>query len=154
MVIGNFGLSLNQEKLQMALWCIVSGPLFVSADVRRMRKESRDILLNKLALSINQDPLGKMGFRIASDGQLKVWRKEISPLGSYALAITYENIAGGPKKVSYKLSDLGFTWNARWNFTEVFEGKTFGYGIYKPWYTLNAEVNPTGVLFLHAKVLP
>ncbi|CAD5112881.1 DgyrCDS2092 [Dimorphilus gyrociliatus] len=154
LVIGNFGLSFNQEKLQMALWCIVSAPLYISADVRQMNKASRDILLNKLAISINQDPLGKMGYQIRVDGQVRVWRKEISPVGSYALAITYENIAGGPKRISYKLSDLGFVWRARWNFTEVFEGKSFGYGIYKPWYTLNGEVNPTGVLFLHAQVLP
>ena len=50
--------------MQMALWCIMSAPLFVSADVRRMRPESQAILLNPLAIAINQDPLGIMGVQI------------------------------------------------------------------------------------------
>ena len=50
--------------MQMALWSIMSAPLFVSADVRRMRPESQAILLSRRAIAINQDPLGIMGVQV------------------------------------------------------------------------------------------
>lgn len=85
-------------------------------------------------------------------GQVKVWRKPILPRGSFALVLLYENISGGPSRVSIKLQDLHIEPAAAWNLTEVFDG-TF-MGTYKPWYTLNTEVNPTGVKFIHALALP
>ncbi len=48
--------------------------------------------------------------------------------------------------------DVGFTTAAAYNFTEVFSGKHMGF--YKPWYTLDCEVPPTGVIFIHALALP
>ena len=41
---------------------------------------------------------------------------------------------------------------AAYNFTNVFTGEFMG--TYKPWYTFNTEVNPTGVKFIHALALP
>ena len=81
-----------------------------------------------------------------------MWKKAIMPKGSFGLVLMYENISGGPSKVSMKLQDVGFVTAAAYNFTDVFDG-TF-MGIYKPWYTLNIEVNPTGVKFIHALALP
>ena len=82
---------------------------------------------------------------------MRVWLKPISPAGSFALALLYENISGGPSKVSLKLQDLGFTTAAAYNFTDVITGQHVG--VYKPWYTFNTEVNPTGVKFIHALAL-
>ena len=84
--------------------------------------------------------------------QIRIWRKPILPKGSFALALMYENISGGPHKVSVKLQDIGFTTAAAYNFTEVFTGEHMG--VYKPWYTLDCEVEPTGVAFIHALALP
>ena len=64
LVIGNFGLSYDQEQVQMALWAIMASPLFMSNDLRHMRDESKAILQNKMAIAVNQDPLGKQGQRI------------------------------------------------------------------------------------------
>lgn len=152
LLVGDFGLSTDQQKMQMALWCIMSAPLFVSADVRRMRPESQAILLNPRAIAINQDPLGIMGVQIVVKGQVKIWKKAITPKGSFALVLVYTNISGGPSRVSVLLSDIGFTTAAAYNFTDVFEGTHIG--VYKPWHTFNCEVDPTGVLFIQAAALP
>ncbi len=48
----------------MALWSLMASPLLVSADLRHISRESRSILLNQLALKINQDPLGALGTQI------------------------------------------------------------------------------------------
>ena len=63
-VIGNFGLSHDQERVQMALYAILASPIMVSADFRRMRESSKAILLNKGVIAINQDVLGIQGRRI------------------------------------------------------------------------------------------
>ena len=48
----------------MSLWSIMAAPLFVSTDVRTVRHDSEEILLNSLVLSVNQDQLGKLGLEI------------------------------------------------------------------------------------------
>ena len=42
----------------------MAAPLFVSADLRILSRDSQETLLNSLALSINQDQLGKLGLEI------------------------------------------------------------------------------------------
>ena len=65
MVIGNYGLSYDQERSQMALWSIWAAPLIMSVDLRTIRPQSRALLLNRSAISINQDPLGIQGMLVA-----------------------------------------------------------------------------------------
>lgn len=48
LLIGNFGLSLEQSKVQMAIWAILAAPLLMSNDLDTVKPEFRDILLNKL----------------------------------------------------------------------------------------------------------
>ena len=65
LVIGNFGLSWEQQRMQMALWSIMASPLIMSVDLRDIRAESRELLQNKNAIAINQDRMGKQGRCIA-----------------------------------------------------------------------------------------
>lgn len=48
----------------MALWAIMAAPLFMSNDLRAISSEARSILQNKIAIGINQDPLGFQGRRL------------------------------------------------------------------------------------------
>lgn len=50
LLIGNFGLSLEQSKVQMAIWAILAAPLIMSNDLDRMRPELGEILLNRFML--------------------------------------------------------------------------------------------------------
>ena len=45
----------------MAIWAIVAAPLLASLDLRAVRPESKSLLQNKGAITINQDPLGIQG---------------------------------------------------------------------------------------------
>jgi hypothetical protein len=144
LVIGDYGLSTNQQQIQMSLWSMMSAPLFVSADLRAIGSESVHILFNRIALSIDQDNLGILGLETRLMGDVHIWQKPIEPSGSYAIAFIYTNIAGGPTRVSVLLSDIGLTTAARFLVTEAFTQRS--YGILKPWYTLNCEINPNGAL--------
>lgn len=64
LIVGDFGLSAEQSRTQMALWAIMAAPLYMSNDLRTISAEARAILQNKVAIAINQDPLGIQGRRI------------------------------------------------------------------------------------------
>lgn len=67
MIIGNYGLSVDQAQVQMGMWCLMSAPLIMSNDLRKMRPEFAEILLNRDAIKINQDPLGVQVNTIVKD---------------------------------------------------------------------------------------
>uniref|UniRef100_A0A3Q3EEL6 Alpha-galactosidase n=1 Tax=Labrus bergylta TaxID=56723 RepID=A0A3Q3EEL6_9LABR len=64
LIIGNFGLSVDQARSQMALWAVMASPLIMSNDLRNLDPNMRAILQNKVAISINQDPMGVQGRRL------------------------------------------------------------------------------------------
>lgn len=45
----------------MAIWSIMAAPLLMSVDLRTIKAEYKEILLNTDAIAINQDSLGIMG---------------------------------------------------------------------------------------------
>ena len=64
LLIGNFGLSYEQSRSQMALWAIMASPLLMSVDLRTIRPEMKAILQNRDVIADNQDPLGVQGKRV------------------------------------------------------------------------------------------
>ena len=64
LVIGGYGLSYEQQKVQMGMWAIWASPLLMSNDLRDIAPESAAILKNKYVIAINQDPLGIQGKRM------------------------------------------------------------------------------------------
>lgn len=72
LLIGNFGLSIDQSELQMALWAVLAAPLLMSVDLKNIRPEFEEILLNKRIIEVNQDALGIQGLRVAQDKNIEV----------------------------------------------------------------------------------
>jgi len=64
LIIGNFGLSYDQSKVQLAIWAILAAPLLMSAELRDVKPEFKAILQNKAILAVNQDELGIQGRRV------------------------------------------------------------------------------------------
>lgn len=87
LIIGNFGLSLDQSRTQMALWAIMAAPLIMSNDLRNLDNGARAILQNKAIISINKDPLGIQGRRLLKEkSHIEVyWR----PLVKSASALVF-----------------------------------------------------------------
>lgn len=71
LLVGDYGLSYYQQKAQFAMWAMLASPLFMSVDLRTIRPEFRDILLNRGVISINQDPLGIQGYRLYEVSMVK-----------------------------------------------------------------------------------
>ncbi|KAM3963173.1 alpha-N-acetylgalactosaminidase-like [Aphomia sociella] len=111
LIIGNFGLSVDQARVQMALWSILAAPLFMSVDLATIRPEFKEILLNKDIIAIDQDKLGKQGWRvwksIDSDARkgLEVWKRDLSD-GSHALAFVNQREDGVPYVATFTYAEM------------------------------------------------
>ena len=56
----------DEERTQMGLWSMFASTLLMSVDLRIVNARSKALLLNKGAISVNQDPLGIPGRRVVS----------------------------------------------------------------------------------------
>jgi len=80
LVVGNPGLSLSEQKAQFALYAVFASPLMISADLLRMPKESKRILLNREVVSVNQDRLGRQGWCVEGcSSSNRVYVRELTP---------------------------------------------------------------------------
>lgn len=71
LLIGNYGLSVDQAKAQMAIWAILAAPLLISTDLQAIEPQFKEILLNKKIIAVNQDRLGIQGRRIFKVGWVR-----------------------------------------------------------------------------------
>lgn len=114
---GEQGLSLEEQKAHFGLWCIMSSPLFLGNDPRNMTKDEKNIILNKLAISINQDPT-EQGKRVKKDGNIEVWVKNLVN-GQKAVLILNRN---SNKSIKYNLNLQDLAIDGEVVITEVYSG--------------------------------
>jgi alpha-galactosidase len=104
--VGNGGMTDDEYKTHMSLWCILASPLLAGNDIRDMKPNVAEILMNKEVIAVDQDKLGKQGVRVAKEGTTEVWSKPLAD-GSHAIALF--NRGGDTATVTAKWSDLGIT---------------------------------------------
>src|SRR5205807_10208467 len=96
----------DEYKTHMSLWCIQAAALLAGNDVRDMKQDIKDILMNKEVIAVDQDKLGKQGTRVAKNGDVEVWSK---PLADGGHAVGLFNRGAAAAKVTAKFSDIGVT---------------------------------------------
>ena len=67
-----------------------SAPLMLGCPVINMTDETKNILLNKDIIAIDQDPLGKQAFRVWRKDGVEAWKKPLSN-GKIAMAFLNRN---------------------------------------------------------------
>jgi alpha-galactosidase len=67
-----------EYNTQMNMWSMFSAPLMIGCDVRNMSEATKKILLNKQVIAIDQDTLGRQGFRVYRKNGLEAWKKELA----------------------------------------------------------------------------
>ena len=88
---------------QMSMWCMLAAPLMMGCDVRNMNEVTKTILLNKDIIAIDQDALGKQGFRVYRKDGLEAFKK---PLTGDRVAIAFLNRNSTDKKITESYKDL------------------------------------------------
>lgn len=76
--VGNGGMTTTEYRTHFSLWCLLSAPLIAGNDLRSMSADTLEILSNREAIAIDQDPLGKPAQRIFTRGEIEVWLKPLS----------------------------------------------------------------------------
>jgi len=84
--VGNPGLTLAESRAHFSLWCILAAPLMAGNDVRIMTEDIRNIMTDEEVIAIDQDPLGKQGYRFSQTPEKEIWVKELSG-GDWAVCI-------------------------------------------------------------------
>jgi alpha-galactosidase len=98
LVVGDQGLTVEEQKVHFALWCLMSAPLMLGNDPRKMEDYEREILLNPECLAVDQDST-EQGRRILADKGIEVWLKHMSNGDRVFLVIN----RSAPSPVDYEL---------------------------------------------------
>ena len=99
----------NEQITHISLWSMLAAPLLIGCDLGQMDDFTKALLMNDEVLAVDQDPLGKQGYRVdggAADAQVQVWKKE---LWDGRVAVGLFNLSEPAKEVTAKWSDLGIT---------------------------------------------
>lgn len=70
--IGNGGMSVDEYRTQMSLWSMLPAPLLAGNDLRTMDAATREILLNRDVIAVDQDPAGHPARRLERQGDVEV----------------------------------------------------------------------------------
>lgn len=142
----------------MSYWAVMAAPLIMSNDLRHIAQESRDLLLNKYIIAINQDPLGLMGKRIHKLAKnLDIWARWVTPEladGKRSLAVLVYNTKnlGGPVQTSITLQSLNLDSPLGYLVTDLIRNNTV-VGKFYPEQSINVTVAPMDVFFFKATAL-
>ena len=96
----------NEQYTQVSLWSIVAAPLIFSGDISRLDDFTLSLLTNDEVIEVDQDPLGKPGYRVAKDGSMEIWERHLED-GS--LAVGLFNRSENETNVTAYWSDLGIS---------------------------------------------
>jgi alpha-galactosidase len=105
--IGNGGMSADEYRTQMSLWSILPAPLLAGNDLRTMDAVTRDILLNRELIAVNQDPAGKPARRLERHGDVDVLVRD---LADGSMVVGFFN-RGNQATVTLPWSNLGHGFN-------------------------------------------
>ncbi|MES2005606.1 MAG: glycoside hydrolase family 27 protein [Bacteroidota bacterium] len=112
-----------EYRTQMNMWCMFAAPLMIGSDINHMTEETKTILLNKDLIAIDQDTLGKQGFRVMSNDGLEAWQK---PLSGDRVAIALFNRNSTGKKIAVTWKEVELDTAKRYDAYDVWKHGTVG----------------------------
>jgi alpha-galactosidase len=121
--VGNGGMSDVEYRSHFSLWALLAAPLIAGNDLRTMRPEIHDILTNKEVIAVDQDALGREGERVAKNGDLEVWAKQLKD-GSRAVILL--NRGGTEQQITANWEDLGYPSTVSASVRDLWQHKDMG----------------------------
>jgi alpha-galactosidase len=76
--VGNGGMNDDEYRTHFSLWSIIAAPLIAGNDLTQMTPYTLEILTNHEVIAVDQDPLGKQGYRVAQEGPFEIWMKPMA----------------------------------------------------------------------------
>ncbi|KAJ8718023.1 hypothetical protein PYW07_005953 [Mythimna separata] len=149
LLIGNFGLTVDQARVQMAVWSILAAPLLMSVDLDTIKPEFKAILLNKDIIAVNQDPLGQQGLRVwkktdrGARQRLEIWNRKLQD-GSSALAFVSQRDDGIPYAANFSYEEMQIA-QGEYEVQDFYKDE--GVRHWNSEQDFEVRINPSGVKF-------
>ncbi len=102
--VGNGGMTDTEYRSHFSMWSVMAAPLLIGSDLRSASAETFEILSNKEVIAVDQDPLGKQGSVVSSEGGRWVVAKEMRD-GSRTVALFNES--GSPQRIATTAAAVG-----------------------------------------------
>lgn len=119
----------TEYKTHFSLWAFLGSPLMIGCDVRNMTEETKQILMNKDIIALNQDGAYRQPFLIDTlhDGLLP-WTAWVRFLENGDVAIGFFNLGDTPVNPCLSLTDigLGYASGKALELTELWTGQKMG----------------------------
>ena len=117
-----------EYRSHFSLWCLLAAPLMIGCDVRTMHQVTRDILLNREAIMVNQDLLGRQGYHVGtvfhSRQAADVWAK---PLADGSVAVGLFNLGEREqRRVTVAWESIGLHDRRPCNVRDLWAGEDLG----------------------------
>jgi len=139
--VGNGGMTYDQYRAHMSLWAISKAPLIIGCDMRNISAETREILLNKEVIAINQDRLGYQGRRVVTTDITSIWAGDLSD-GSKAILLLNTDYKSHELTVNWK--DIGFDEDTKVNVRDLWEHRDVG--VFHGYFSVE-QLKPTSANF-------
>jgi len=102
--IGNGGMTADEYRTHMSLWCLLAAPLLAGNDLSSMTNETKEILMNKEVIAIDQDKAAKPVKLVSPVGKTVVVSR---PLSDGSTAVGLFNRGDQPAEVGVEWPALG-----------------------------------------------
>jgi len=116
--VGNGGMTDVEYRSHFSLWSIMASPLLIGTDLRKVKPEALQILLNKDVIAIDQDPLGVQGKQVRDAGGIHVIVKPMKD-GSRAVAVFNETDAAVDASVA--ASEIGLKAASKYKVRDLWQ---------------------------------
>ncbi len=83
---GKNRLTFEEQKTVMSMWCMLSAPLLIGANMEQLDDATLSLLTNEEIIAVNQDALGKAASLKATIANTELWVKELED-GSLAVGL-------------------------------------------------------------------
>lgn len=151
--VGNKGLNYTESRTHFTLWCMLAAPLMAGNDLHAMDKDILNVLNNKDAVAVNQDPLGIQCFLWDKNNGIEVW---IKPLADSSYAVCFLNRSENAKPIvdfNWKQQAIDndfnkiYTIDDSYTIFDIWKNKEIG----KTDKKLTTTINSRDVLFVRLK---
>jgi alpha-galactosidase len=121
--VGNGGMTTPEYRAHFSFWALLAAPLLSGNDVRSMSADTKEILLNKEVIAVDQDALGREGHRVSKNGDLEVWAR---PLQDGGRAVILFNRGTSENEVSVAWEQLAYPGHLSAKVRDLWEHKDLG----------------------------
>ncbi|HET7465130.1 MAG TPA: glycoside hydrolase family 27 protein [Candidatus Dormibacteraeota bacterium] len=143
--VGNGGMTTTEYQAQFSLWAEMAAPLIAGNDLVGMSPATRAILTNQDVIAVDQDPLGRQGYPVASSGGHWVLTK---PLANGDRAVVLFNETNRGVTISTTVEQVGAGKAPQWAVLNLWDGTISQTG-----GPITAHVEPHGVVMFVVSAL-